>query len=504
MRLVLVSILALPRSSDITTAQVERLYAGRALSPGAKLDGISLGAFAGFLSRDWRRNDWLWGRLDGGAGVLQFLESIDAPRDGLELTEWDTAPADYREAVQASILREAALAQATTPASETPGDVGVNSAPFWPRPGADETVETLRARLVMGADSLGNLSPGYRVGMLSRVMHLAVRAIGRWSAGAWTVLLAVLVKPAANLIPVLIDPPRALLVAAILAGLWTIGGRASGGSFSSVGPGWWWWILPALGAIAVAIPLSSAVKARGRWRAVIRTLDEQERAPAKTACARVRPFRTRATVMASIQLAVGIVGMVLVLVANREWQLSWSSTICGLLAGVGFAVVATVRYSSVRHRSAYLVRNVVVSVLSGAVFVLVVAEPAAVLGTLVSAAQHIRIPEQQGSWLPLVCGVVALALSLVANWGWQGGFEPQAGSARGRAILALPWWLVSGLVAGAVGYFATGFALWLTHAPDSRIVTAVCALFALFVAGTAQWYLTQVQLYVPSDATRRR
>ncbi|MCX6598849.1 MAG: patatin-like protein [Acidobacteria bacterium] len=44
-----------------------------------KLAGIGLGAFAGFLSKRWRENDILWGRLDGAERILCAL--LPDPRD---------------------------------------------------------------------------------------------------------------------------------------------------------------------------------------------------------------------------------------------------------------------------------------------------------------------------------------------------------------------------------------------------------------------------------------
>ena len=45
----------------------------RATSPGAKLYGLQLGHFAGFVRRSWRANDWMFGRLDGAARVVDLL-----------------------------------------------------------------------------------------------------------------------------------------------------------------------------------------------------------------------------------------------------------------------------------------------------------------------------------------------------------------------------------------------------------------------------------------------
>ena len=38
-----------------------------------KLKGISYGHFGGFLQRDWRENDYLWGRFDGAERLLHLL-----------------------------------------------------------------------------------------------------------------------------------------------------------------------------------------------------------------------------------------------------------------------------------------------------------------------------------------------------------------------------------------------------------------------------------------------
>jgi patatin-related protein len=46
---------------------------GRDARPQDKLFGLQLGHFAGFVCRSWRANDWLWGRLDGAARLVDLL-----------------------------------------------------------------------------------------------------------------------------------------------------------------------------------------------------------------------------------------------------------------------------------------------------------------------------------------------------------------------------------------------------------------------------------------------
>jgi hypothetical protein len=44
-----------------------------AVDPASKLFGMQLGHFAGFVRRSWRANDFMWGRLDGAARLVDLL-----------------------------------------------------------------------------------------------------------------------------------------------------------------------------------------------------------------------------------------------------------------------------------------------------------------------------------------------------------------------------------------------------------------------------------------------
>ncbi len=50
-----------------------------------KLTGVGLGHFAGFYRRAWRANDFMWGRLDGAARVVDLL--LDQPPEPKQTTE---------------------------------------------------------------------------------------------------------------------------------------------------------------------------------------------------------------------------------------------------------------------------------------------------------------------------------------------------------------------------------------------------------------------------------
>lgn len=66
---------------------------GARRDPSAKLGGVAVGHFGAFLDAGWRRNDLLWGRLDGAECIVNALVP-EQLRDG------------FRTRIQAGILRE--------------------------------------------------------------------------------------------------------------------------------------------------------------------------------------------------------------------------------------------------------------------------------------------------------------------------------------------------------------------------------------------------------------
>jgi hypothetical protein len=526
-RLALKSILALPRAKDVNQAEVRRLFADRPLSANAKLTGTALGAFAGFLSGDWRRNDWLWGRLDGASGILEFLQSVDPPRSGLVETGSVPPLAEQRQLVQESILQEAWLTQRRARPSTLPADVGLGRAPFWPMThsaGSTDVaqieipnVAELRSHVVVGSDTIVNLSPGYRVGVASRAAHLALRAFGRWSAGLWTVIVSVLLKPILTLVPVVVDVPRALLVGSIIIGLWTVGSMTSGvvPSTAAVDPTShrWWPLLPIGAAIVVFFAIRGIASATDKWNEIERELkgikgDNRATAALKDVQSRRGPQFTWAIALFVLAVAV----LVLTLLGNALWSLTWPSTFSGLVVGIGLAIASSRRAGQVPTRSGYPVWTIVVTLFAVVALVLAIAWPRTVLAWLTAIGDAFHHANLHGAWwgpagstsLPLAIAAVAALLSLVCNWGWQAGFHPQPLTSIPLAVLAVPWWLISAAIAGVFGYAACYVMLFATHSPDSRIVQAVCALVALWVSGTVQSYLTQLQLYTPSDESARR
>ena len=50
-----------------------------------KLAGIAVGHFGGFLDKDWRRNDLMWGRLDGAERLIDMVVPLESEREALRI-----------------------------------------------------------------------------------------------------------------------------------------------------------------------------------------------------------------------------------------------------------------------------------------------------------------------------------------------------------------------------------------------------------------------------------
>jgi patatin-related protein len=213
-----------------------------------KLAGAGLLNFRGFLAGDWRANDWWWGRLDAAAGVAGFLRGLPAPppttspgAPGAPLDGSTTTVDPVVAGLQDALLR----------------DVGHGSA------------ERGRTAVGASADGLDRLTPGHRLSLTSR----GVRVLGRALAGTpdlprpvWEVVLLVL-QPLLVLVPAVVTPVRAALVAvALAAGLWSAAGPVAAG-----GRAWSWpgaALLAAGSAVLVLSLLRTGRRALRRWAAV--------------------------------------------------------------------------------------------------------------------------------------------------------------------------------------------------------------------------------------------
>ena len=523
-RLTLASILALGRPEDVDATEVGRLVGEHPLTANAKLNGTAIGAFAGFLSADWRRNDWLWGRLDAASGILGFLASVTTPAGvGLRKFESTVPPERAVADTQDAILKEASLVQISQSTSRLPGHVRSKFAPFAPLPGADAMPDDLRHKLVIGADALTYLNPGYRVGVASRVIHLVFGSFGRPASGAWTLLVTAILRPISTFLPAVVDPPRLLLVGSLLTALWTVSsveGTHTTQLVASFRPpdhainvvkDWGWWALPILAALVLGLGIWSALVTHRRWANIRRQLTDA------SVQASVKRYYQRATVTGIVLLAVSVVLMFLTLWANQHGWITWASTIAGMIAGVALVLIAMLRFGAVTAKSGYPVRDSVILFWACLVFVVFVTYPGVFAAGAITMAQWLHTMRILGTddgyinvqHLPVVVGFFALVLALVMHWGWIAGRLPAPSTAsRGvqGTMIVVSWvqWAVEAIVAGVVGYFACAGMLLVTQLPDSHPVRAVCVLVALCFSGTAQYALSQIPTwYQPSDSTKR-
>ncbi|MFF2370311.1 DUF3376 domain-containing protein [Agromyces sp. NPDC058110] len=174
---------------------LRRLIDDRVLYSSSKLAGLRVANFAGFLSTDWRRNDWWWGRLDAAAGIVEFLESMD-PAPGSTLVAGSEVGG-----VQAALLREMNASDERPYGSAVAADPG-----------------RIREQMVRGTQDLESLRSGYRIALASRVARSASAALVRGTrrlspmrAGQW------LLRPLLVFAPLLLSTPRLILALIVIA-----------------------------------------------------------------------------------------------------------------------------------------------------------------------------------------------------------------------------------------------------------------------------------------------
>lgn len=111
---------SLHEASEAIGARAPDAWTSRAsfLRPEVKLAGNEVGNFSAFLKREWRENDWMWGRLDSVAGLVGVLTAPlgaaddPAPPDLCELTNLPSGATlgDVNQALvrqrQAQVLEE--------------------------------------------------------------------------------------------------------------------------------------------------------------------------------------------------------------------------------------------------------------------------------------------------------------------------------------------------------------------------------------------------------------
>lgn len=190
---------------DVDDETVARLFGTAQLTADDKLAGALLGNFGGFLSTAWRTNDWWWGRMDAAAGLVRILDrrahSDNAPTRVEDNTGVWKPPVDVVvDTVQTALLED--MAASAGPPLATANDAADG-------PGA------IREGMELGADTLDNLMPSYRLGVASRILRVASRAVDGSTGPATRIALAAL-RPFAVAVPLVTTPLRAALFGAVI------------------------------------------------------------------------------------------------------------------------------------------------------------------------------------------------------------------------------------------------------------------------------------------------
>ncbi|MEV6520550.1 DUF3376 domain-containing protein [Longispora sp. NPDC051575] len=213
------------------------------LTARSKLAGVNLAHFGGFLSRNWRTNDWAWGRLDAAGTLVDLLVGDGRPDDAMPDAQWlcrflkvweayVVTPVPGIDDRWPALLADGPLPPTPdTAGAVTPAHVAClrRGATAWlqyrllteARPGGGPagSVADAAAGYFAGGQTVKDLRPAYRFGLASRAVHLGYRAL--WPA-LWTwkqVLIRIVMmttRPLLTLVPLAVNPLRAAAVAVLL------------------------------------------------------------------------------------------------------------------------------------------------------------------------------------------------------------------------------------------------------------------------------------------------
>jgi len=203
--------LRLPKSEFTEILDEQNAPIPKSLDDRAKLAGSSLWNFGAFLSEDWRRNDWWWGRLDAAAGIVRILDRIPVHGPQPENLAAQPSPTNVQgdtperqdhtvrdkrqnKARDLVLLQSNESTDRTTPVQVTnEGDV-------------------IARHMSGGAQSLSNLREGYVVGIVSRLARVAVRALLGGQRTLPRVFLMFFLPPVLVFAPILAAPIRVVFM----------------------------------------------------------------------------------------------------------------------------------------------------------------------------------------------------------------------------------------------------------------------------------------------------
>ena len=177
------------RARELDAVTVGNLLDEQNLRSTAKLAGLRAANIAGFLSRDWRLNDWWWGRLDAASGIVEFFSSLpSAPTTRHPIGRTPTPshrqpppdrprPPSSRECTANSSPRLDAAP--TAGAADPDADPTTEQLTLLSLPARSGVLarQATRERFVRGTQGFDALSDSYRVAIVSRTLRAASSAL---------------------------------------------------------------------------------------------------------------------------------------------------------------------------------------------------------------------------------------------------------------------------------------------------------------------------------------
>lgn len=452
-----------------------------------KLAGYGFGNFFGFLAREWRVNDWWWGRLDASAGIARFFASLkpetvrtDAAVRLLQdavLAQADEADREERREPDASDADVAPVAGAVATSAAGAVAEPTRLSPLEPvspdagSPGDDARAR--RTRFRAGTDTVLNLAPAYRFAIASRTVRLLVRVLVQPASTAGRVLaqaVLTLLRPLLVAVPAVVDPPRLALIAGfVAAAAWPL-------TWSEITPPSVGWVIvvAAVAVVAVASIWAAVTAVQRRWRAIAVALGGPLGDEAETA--RVMA-RRRALVMAGVATA-SVVPLVIALLQGNLLLIVLCVGVTAVLGAVARRLAGSARRSAIPGRDRRTIAMVVVFGLLGGVLPLT-----QYVLDLADALPEWLAPDERWNLLVLSVAAIAATLTLTVGWLRIGRNRREIAATRGVnwasvtvvavAVAALASWLAS--------EYATGGGVELLAD------TIAAGVFVLAWAGVVWW-----------------
>jgi hypothetical protein len=457
--------------------------------PGAKLAGSSLGNFGAFFSRRWRQNDWWWGRLDAAAGILHYLQAQPLRPDAAKLPASVVAggePGSLITTVQQQLLvemndsAERPYARRVVDPGNLYGEIG--------------------AAMSAGSHDVSDLVAGYRLEVASRLIRVLSRALSKRSFGPrFTLWFS---RPGLALLPAVVDPPRLLMLAALLGSAVLI---LSAGAPAPNAPA----SIPFI--VAVVVALASAVLG------AIQTLSGHRRWKRLALIPQVATDEARESRRRAVWACFGAWAVAILAGLGAVAR----AALVGLDLGFWVLVVVEIAFSLVAgHCGQRVLRRPTVPQVLGAALGLGVSG-VLVGGALVAAGGLLDFFRSVSGQLPqwgaaafgaldgsagsaLVVAVTGALAVLLLTCGWTWGVAPERGV--GWSMVAV--WLPTAVIIGALAALA-GWVVYSGAVPSIGEGWAAVATWTVcwFIWGTLMWWVGEIpwlqKAYKPRDVPTR-